>query len=239
MLSLAGPLPPPDAAEPWRRLVRAIADRYRGRVKAYQLPARGGPPAAVRDVAFVLRLGAVEVARGGSRRLPGHRTSRSARPRLARRPLRRRRRGLRRRDRGPGCDRRRRGVRPRADHRAVRSGVVDLRDRVPLPPDEAAGAKALLDWQVAHLGGEFRSRATPRRLVGIAGRRPQCGRPAQGRPGGGARCPWTTRTPASGSRGRRRRHLVASTLPALRSRQASRPTSSAPAANGRATCASS
>jgi MucB/RseB N-terminal domain len=153
LLSVAGPLPAPDAAEPWRQLVRALADRYHGRVKAYQLPALGPPRAAAREVAFVLRLGAVEL--------------RAADPDafLAIGPV------------GAG-DREwlealyNEDAAPYVDAVAVAGGdsaaavsaiepVVAQFDPdsaifatgLPLPADEAEGAKALLDWQVSHLGG--------------------------------------------------------------------------------------
>ena len=88
-------------------------------------------------MAFVLRLGAVQVRAADPERDPGRRAPRSRGSRLARRPLRRRCRGLRRRDRRAGRDRRRRDVRARTGHRAPRiPAVFDLATGVPLPPDE-------------------------------------------------------------------------------------------------------
>jgi MucB/RseB N-terminal domain len=153
LLSLAGPLPRSDAAEPWRQLVRTVADRYRGRVKAYQFAARGGPESAVRDVAFVLRLGAVELRAADPDAL------------LAVGPL-----GANDRDWLESLYEE--DAAAYVDIVAIDGGdaaasVSALEPLVaqfdpessifatgfPLPSDEAAGAKTLIDWQVEHLGG--------------------------------------------------------------------------------------
>jgi hypothetical protein len=153
LLSLAGPLPAPDVAEPWRQRVRAIADRYRGRVKAYQLPALGPPQAAARDMAFVLRLGAVEIHAADPDAL------------LAIGPV-----GAGDRDWLEALYKE--DAAPYVDAVAVEGGdaaaavlalepVVARLDSdsaifataLPLPANEAEAARALLDWQVSHLGG--------------------------------------------------------------------------------------
>ena len=233
VLALPGPLPPPEAAEPWRRLVREIVDRYRGRVKAYELPARGAAPAAVRDAAFVLRQGAVEV--------------RAADPEavLAIGPL-----GAPDRDWLEGLYAEDAAAYvdaitvPGATAGVAVSALEEVIARsdpqasifatgVPLPPDESLGAKALLDWQVAQLGEESRSRAMPRP-------RRQRSAPPSTRPRGSRTswppscCPWTTRTPASSSRWATRTSPRRSGTPCSTTRRASPPTSSCPAANGRA-----
>ncbi len=153
VLALPGPLPTPEAAEPWRRLVREIADRYRGRVKAYQLPARGAPQAVVRDAAFVLRQGAVEVRAADPEAI------------LAIGPLGAEDRawleGLYDEDASAYVDA---IAVPGATAGAAVSALEEVIARsdsqssifatgVPLPSDEAEGAKTLLDWQVAQLGG--------------------------------------------------------------------------------------
>ena len=63
VIALGGALPTPELSDPWRQLLRALAERYRGRVKAYEIGAigSGGPSPSARDYAFVLKLGAVQV----------------------------------------------------------------------------------------------------------------------------------------------------------------------------------
>jgi MucB/RseB N-terminal domain len=153
LLSLAAPLPTPDAAEPWRQQVRALADRYRGRVKAYQFPAVGPPQVSAREAAFVLRLGAVEIRAADPDAL------------LAIGPL-----GASDRDWLEALYKE--DAAPFVDAIAVAGGdaaaavaalepVVARLDPdsaifatgLPLPATPADGAAAFLDWQVAHLGG--------------------------------------------------------------------------------------
>jgi hypothetical protein len=62
ILALAGPPPAPPASDGWRRSLRALAERYRGRINAYQIGDLSGDPAPdVRDYAFALKIAAVEV----------------------------------------------------------------------------------------------------------------------------------------------------------------------------------
>jgi hypothetical protein len=62
ILALAGPLPAPEASEGWRHLLRSLAERYRGRINAYQIgDVSGQPPPDVHDYAFALKTAAVEV----------------------------------------------------------------------------------------------------------------------------------------------------------------------------------
>jgi hypothetical protein len=153
LMSFADPLPAPDAAEPWRQLLHAVADRYRGRVKAYELPAKGGPAAAVHEVAFVLRLLAVELRAADPDAL------------LAIGPLGAHDRawleGLYHEDVAPYVD----AVAVPGEGAAAAVSALEpliaehdpeasiFATGYPLPPDEAAAAQALLDWEVAHLGG--------------------------------------------------------------------------------------
>jgi hypothetical protein len=62
ILALTGPFPAPQASDGWRRLLRDIAGRYRGRIKAYQIGDVSGlavPDA--HDYAFGLKIAAVEL----------------------------------------------------------------------------------------------------------------------------------------------------------------------------------
>jgi hypothetical protein len=62
ILALTGPFPAPPESDGWRRLLRDIAGRYRGRIKAYQIGEVSGVPAPdVHDYAFGLKLAAVEL----------------------------------------------------------------------------------------------------------------------------------------------------------------------------------
>jgi hypothetical protein len=62
ILALPGPFPAPQASDGWRRLLRDIAGRYRGRIKAYEIGDVSGVAAPdVHDYAFGLKIAAVEL----------------------------------------------------------------------------------------------------------------------------------------------------------------------------------
>ncbi len=61
VVALRGGLPGADATEPWRAFWRALAQRYPGRIKAYELGESSELPLSASDHAFAFKLAAVEI----------------------------------------------------------------------------------------------------------------------------------------------------------------------------------
>ena len=63
LLAVRGPLSSPEEAPRWRSFVRALAERYRGSVRGYELGEipEGEPPPPAKDFAFLIKLAAVEL----------------------------------------------------------------------------------------------------------------------------------------------------------------------------------